>query len=285
MLDPELLATFVAVAETGTFTAAARRLGVSQPTVSNHVRSLENATGKRLIDRDTRNLALTDDGDALVGFAHTILDAQTVAENYFAGAAVVGRLRFGTVEDLAITQLPRILRRFRQLHPDVDLELTVDQSIPLTRKLRAGRLDLILIKWDPDEPTVGIRVGRDQLVWVGQETLGIPEGTPVPLVANRAPSITRQIAIRALEGAGLTWRITCSTRQVNGMLAAVRAGLGAAILPRSLLPTDLALVGDRLELPPLGDVDFTLIANPLTAPGPLDALSNAIRGEVLRAAR
>jgi len=73
MFDPELLATFVAVAETGSFTRAAERIGLSQPTVSQHVQRLEAAARRNLVDRDTRRLRLTDNGDAMLGFARTIL--------------------------------------------------------------------------------------------------------------------------------------------------------------------------------------------------------------------
>lgn len=285
MLDPKLLQTFVAVAESGSFTGAARRLGVSQPTVSHHINRLEGDTGRQLVDRDTRNLRLTEHGDVLVGQARTILAAHKTAEDYLSGTEVTGRLRFGTVEDLAITQLPRILQRFRQHNPEVDLELTVDQSIPLARRLRTGQLDLILVKGNPDEPEAGIPVGHDRFVWVGQDTTTWAAGSPVPLIANRAPSVSRRISVRALDEAGLPWRITCGTKQVNGTLAAVRAGLGVTIFPHSLVPPDLALVGERLGLPELSDVEFTLLTNPLAAKEPTDALIAAIRSEALRTPR
>jgi DNA-binding transcriptional LysR family regulator len=114
------------------------------------------------------------------------------------------------------------------------------------------------------------------MVWVGLEKTAIEPGQPIPLIAYQDPSLSRQLAIDALEAAGRTWRITCSTREVNGVLAAVRAGLGVAVFPRSLIPSDLVMLSNRLELPPLGGVDFTLLANPLAASGPVEALSSAI---------
>ncbi len=105
MLDPVLLRTFLAVAETRSFTAAGVRLGISQPTVSQHVRRLEGAVARTLVARDTRGVSLTDNGDAMAGFARTILAAHATADAYFSGAATRGRLRFGAADDLAITQL------------------------------------------------------------------------------------------------------------------------------------------------------------------------------------
>ncbi|MCX7522184.1 LysR substrate-binding domain-containing protein [Microbacterium sp. STN6] len=281
MFDPVLLRSFLALADTRSFTRAAAQLGISQPTVSQHVRRLEDAAGRLLVTRDTREVRLTDNGDAMAGFARTILAAHAEAESYFSGSAMKGRLRFGTADDLAITQLPRILRHFRQLHPQINLELTVGQSGPLQRRLKGGQLDLIFIKQGPS-PTEGTVVSRDILVWVGQEKTLIEDAAPVPLVAYQAPSMSRQTAIDALEGAGRTWKITCNTRDVNSTLAAVRAGLGIAVFPQTLIPDDLVKVTRRFGLPDLGEITFSLLANPSAPKEPIEALTAAIIRRDLR---
>jgi DNA-binding transcriptional LysR family regulator len=275
MFDPVLLRTFLAVADTRSFTRAAGRLGISQPTVSQHVRRLEEAAKRQLVARDTREVRLTDNGDAMAGFARTILAAHAEADRYFSGSAMRGRLRFGAADDLAITTLPRILRHFRQQHPQINLELTVDQSGPLHRRLKAGHLDLIFIKQNPGT-TEGTVVATDELVWMGQEKTVFDPDQPLPLIAYQGTSLSRQVAIDALEEAGRTWQITCNTREVNGVLAAVRAGIGVAVFPRSLIPTDLVKVTNRFGLPELGHVDFTLLSNPAAASEPIEALTTAI---------
>lgn len=283
MFDPVQLKTFLAVAETHSFTAAASQLGLSQPTVSQHIRKLEAAAGRGLIVRDTREVRLTDNGDAMAGFARTILAAQEQALSYFSGSAMRGRLRFGVADDLALTQLPRILRHFRQLYPQINLELTVSQSPPLLRRLRAGQLELIFIKYMTGTGE-GTLVQRDRLVWVGHSKTTLDDGAPVPLIAYQAPSLSRQMSIDALEQAGRTWRITCNTREINGVLAAARAGIGLAVFPQSLIPEDLVQVTNRFDLPALGDVDFTLHSNPLANQELVEALSSAILGRALRKA-
>ena len=275
MYDPALLRTFLAVAETRGFTRAEAQLGISQPTVSQHVRRLEEAADRILVLRDTREVELTDNGVAMAGFARTILAAHAAAENYFSGTAMQGRLRFGSADDLAITQLPRILRHFRQLHPQVKLELTVDQSGPLRRRLDAGHLDLVFVKTAPGS-TDGRLVRRDAMVWVAHENTVLEHDETVPLIAYRGPSVSRQIAIDALEAAGRTWRITCNTREVNGVLAAVRAGIGIAVFPRSLIPGDLVTVSDRFGLPELEDIEFRLLEGASAAREPVEALTTAI---------
>lgn len=275
MFDPVQLRTFLAVADTLSFTRAAERLQLSQPTVSQHIRKLEASAGRVLIARDTREVRMTDNGDAMAGFARSILASHEAAAAYFSGSAMRGRLRFGMADDLAITDLPRILRNFRQLYPQVNLELTVAQSKKLHRKLRAGQLDLVFVKWRAGGEE-GTTVRRDSFVWVGQEQTSIEPSEPVPLIVYPAPALSRQFAIDALEKAGRTWRITCTTQEVNGVLAAVRAGIGIAVLPQSLIPDDLMQVHSSFNLPVIGDVDFTLLSNPVANQELVSALSSAI---------
>ena len=275
MFDPVLLRTFVAVAETLSFTRAGELLDLSQPTVSQQIRKLEVAAGRQLVARDTRAVALTDNGDAMLGFARSILAAHDQAAAYFTGSAMRGRLRFGSADDLALTQLPQVLRDFRQLYPQINLELTVNQSGVLARRLQAGQLDLVYIKQETDQPD-GRIVRRERLVWVAHKSLQVEPDQPVPLIVYQAPSLSRTAAIRALEDAGRTWRITCNVREINGVLAALRAGIGVAVFPQSLIPADLVPVTAAFGLPTLGEVDFVLLDNPRAAREPVDALVSAI---------
>ena len=275
MFDPVLLKTFVAVAESLSFTKSAETLGLSQPTVSQHIRKLETAAGRLLVTRDTRDVRLTDNGDAMLGFARTILAALDDAQAYFTGSAMRGKLRFGSADDLALTQLPQILRDFRQLYPQINLELTVNQSAVLTRRLAAGQLDLVFVKQEPGASD-GRVVRRERLVWAAHKSLTLEPHSPVPLIVYQAPSITRAAALTALEAAGRRWRITCNTREVNGQVAATRAGIGVAVFPQTMVPLDLVDVTALFELPTLGELEFALLANPASAREPIDALISAI---------
>lgn len=277
MFDPVLLKTFATVAETLSFTHAAQLLGLSQPTVSQHIRKLELAAGRNLVTRDTRDVRLTDNGDALLGFARTILAAHDEAASYFTGSAMRGRLRFGSADDLALTQLPQVLRDFRQLYPQINLELTVSQSGALMRRLKAGQLDLVFVKQESGDP-LGRLVRRDRMVWVGHKSVTIDPDAPLPLIVYQAPSLSRTFAIRALEAVGRTWRITCNVKEVNGVLAAVRAGIGVAVFPQSLIPSDLVQLPSSMALPEVGDVDFALVENPAAPREPVEALASAIMG-------
>lgn len=278
MYDPELLRTFLAVAQSLNFTAAGLSRGISQPTVSQHVRRLEDVVGRPLLVRDTRSVSLTADGEALAGFAREILAAHDRAVSYFTGLRVSGRLRFGVTDDLALTPLPNILREFRALHPQINLELTVLQNDGLLRRIERGYLDVAFVKRDAGTPAAnqGQLVRRDQLVWVAAKGTRLRPDEPVPLVAYQTPSLSRSLSVQALEQSGRSKRITCTVRGVNGVLAAVRAGLGVAVLARTLVPADLVEVASAARLPKLPHVDLVLLTHARAPAEPARALTSAI---------
>lgn len=255
--EPTQLRTFLAVAQTLSFTQAARRLGLRQSTVSQHVRRLEEATGRPLFVRDTHGVELTEDGEAMLGFARAILEAHERAAAFFTGTRLRGRLRFGASEDFVTTRLPEILEAFRREHPEVDLELTVELSGTLQARLEAGRLDLILAKRRGDE-TGGELVWQDVLVWIGSPRLRLDPERPVPLIVFPPPGITRARALEALREQGRPWRIACTSTSLSANVAAARAGLGVMAHTRGLVPPGLVEVPGRAGLPELGAVDFVL---------------------------
>jgi DNA-binding transcriptional LysR family regulator len=283
MFDPTHLDSFLTVALTKNFTEAARRLGLQQSTVSQHVRKLEDAAGRRLFVRDTHSVSLTPDGEAMTGFAQTIMDAQQRARQYFAGSQLRGRLRFGTSEDFVGTGLPALLREFMRRHALVDLELKVGVSAALYDCLDDGELDLVLAKRRAGDDR-GQLVWRDRLAWVGAP--GARVDRPVPLVLFNAPSITRAGALEALERAGVAWRIACTSGSLSGLRAACLAGLGVTVHARGLMPEGLAEVPAHCGLPPIGDVEFVVLGARGGLRGPAAALAEAVvaNGDRLRQA-
>ncbi|MFF3935935.1 LysR substrate-binding domain-containing protein [Streptomyces phaeofaciens] len=277
MYEPSHLRTFLAVAQTLSFTQAARRLGLRQSTVSQHVRRLEDATGRTLFSRDTHSVELTEDGEAMLGFARRILEVHEQATAFFTGTRLRGRLRFGASEDFVLTRLPEILEGFRYDHPEVDLELTVELSGTLHEQLAAGKLDLVLAKRRPEDPH-GELVWHDELVWIGAERLRLDPERPVPLIVFPPPGITRALALEALERQGRAWRIVCTSGSLNGLIAAARAGLGVMAHSRGFVPPGLVRVPERAGLPELGQVDFVLVhgRRQAAAQGAADALATAI---------
>lgn len=260
MLDPVLLRTFLVVAQGNSFSETSRLLSLRQSTVSDHVRRLEQHLGRRLFVRDTHTVALTPEGEALIGYASQIMETAERAEQYLSGARRRGRLRFGATEDLITSYLPDVLRDFMREHPDTDLELTVALSTTLITRYDAGELDLVFCKRWPGEDR-GEVVQRDRIVWGGRPELVGPAlegGGPVPLVLYPPSSITRSMTIAALSEAGIDWRLACASTSLSGLVAAARAGLGLMVLAHSLLPGSLEEVRSE-RLPVLGELDFILL--------------------------
>ncbi|MBN8875115.1 MAG: LysR family transcriptional regulator [Rhodospirillales bacterium] len=275
MLDPTHLQSFLAVAQARNFTEAARRLGLQQSTVSQHVRKLEDAAGRRLFVRDTHSVALTPDGEAMTGFAQSILEANERARRWFAGSQLRGRLRFGTSEDFVATRLPELLRDFMREHSGVELELTVGVSAVLYDRLDAGELDLLLAKRRAGDER-GQIVWRDRLAWIGAAGTWIDPAQPLPLILYPAPSITRSSALEALEREGRAWRITCTSRSLSGLRAAALAGLGVTVHARGLIPDGLQEMPATMRLPDVGEVAFVVQGARQGLRGPAAALAQTI---------
>jgi DNA-binding transcriptional LysR family regulator len=281
MFDPVLLTTFVTVAKARSFTEAGRRLGLRQSTISQHVRRLEQAAARRLFVRDTHSVALTADGEAMLGLAQGILEANERARHYFAGSQLRGRLRFGASEDFVQSRLPEVLRDFTRIHRAVDLELTVGLSGGLLQALDTGELDLVLAKRRPGEDR-GRLVRREKLVWVGSDAALAEPDRPLPLILYPPPSISRAIALETLERAGRSWRIVCTSSSFSGLNAAALAGLGVTVQADGFAPAGLAPLPTLPALPELGQIEFVLAGPGRTLLGPADALATAILDNAYR---
>ncbi len=273
--DAAQLASFLTVVQTRSFTAAARRLGLRQSTVSQHIRRLEGTAGRRLLLRDTHSVTLTTDGEAMVGFARAILEANAQAGRYFAGAEVRGRLRFGASEDFVSTRLPEVLRDFTREHPAVDLELTVGLSGRLFERLDAGEIDLVLGKRLAGDER-GQVVWRERLVWVGRDAAAASPERPLPLILYPPPSVSRTAALDALVRAGRDWRLVCTSASLSGLCAAALAGLGVTVQTRSMVSAGLVELPTSAHLPELFEVEFVVVGAARRLHGPAAALAQAI---------
>ncbi len=272
-----LLRSFLAVADTLHFTAAARRRGVSQSTISQHVSRLERAVGRPLLQRSTKAAELTADGAAMVELARDILAAQDRALGYFDRTTLRGRLRFGVSEDLVLSRLPDILRTFRASHPLVDLELEVGLSSHLSDRLAAGRLDLVFAKRLAGDLR-GRTIWRERLQWLGGRDWRLEPDRPVPLVLFDGTSITRKAAIDALNQHRRAWHVAVSSPSLSALSAAVRAGFGVTAQSSLLASDELVVLPEREALPPLPEIEFIVLARHDPPAGPALALLEAIRG-------
>lgn len=258
-LHPDLLQALVAVADAGSFTGAGRALGLRQSTISQRIRRLEDATGRRLVDRDTHRLAMTPAGEALLDHARRVLEAQDRLQRHLRGVTLRGRLRFGASEDFVLSALPDVLALFARRYPEVDMELTAGLSETLYDAFDAGALDIILAKRRAHDRR-GTTAWREQIAWVGRPDLRLDPHAALPLLLYPPPSVTRAHAIAVLDRARRAWRIAFTSASLSGLSAAARAGIG--VMPHSarLIPPGLSVIAPSAHLPPLPEMEFAILS-------------------------
>ena|SRR5688572_6755088 len=176
------LRTFERIVRLGTFHAAARQLGLSQPSVSQRIRELESALDTELFLRRGPNIALTADGHALVDYADRLLAGTTeMIERFRTHDPLKGRLRLGLNESFALICLPDLLGRLEQRYPAIRTSVFVGDTGTVSGMLDAQELDIAIVS----EPRVGPHVEREpigvnRLGWFAGTEFDVPRGVVTP---------------------------------------------------------------------------------------------------------
>jgi DNA-binding transcriptional LysR family regulator len=259
MLDPVLLRTFVAVADCQNFTRAAERLNLTQSTVSQQVRRLEQNLGCPLLDRDQRRVVATTEGERLLAYARRILALHAEASDVLSNQQSDGVLRLGVPEDFAAERLMPLLSRFGQDHPGVRLEVTSGLGPELLRGYRRGDFDLLLVKQmgHSDDCLVS---WPEPLCWVDSRGNPAFARDPLPLVAFPVGGLYRQEMLQHLEAGGWRWRIGYSSASLASVCSAVAAGLGISLLPVRVVTAEHRVLGADSGLPDIQGVRLALYA-------------------------
>ncbi|UTY57196.1 LysR family transcriptional regulator [Massilia sp. erpn] len=259
-LDPALLRTFVAVHETGSFTRAAERLHLTQSAVSHQIRRLEEQLGRPLLQRTTRSLTPTEDGEDLLPYAQQILLALDALGQRFRPSPISGEVRFGAPENFVGDRLPSLLCQFARAFPSVRLDVRVNMQLDLRALVREGELDLAVIM-TPGDCEEGRRIRQTQLVWVAAESFDLPKGSPVPLAFFPSPCINRRVGISALDEIGVQWQTVFTSPSQQGISAAILSGLAVSVLPREDVEEGMRIVDGCYGLPALPKASFALICS------------------------
>ena len=279
MLDPLLLRTFVTITEAKSFSEAGRQLSLSQSSVSEHVKKLEQLAGRQLLLRDTHSHALTEDGQAMLEFARSILETNARATRHFSQSVRRRRFRLGASEDLAIGWLGEAVKGFMQTHPEVDLDFTIALSRALIEQFDGGELDLVVCKRWP-EGDRGELIFKDRVVWTAATGATVFRNDQAQLVLYPPPSITRFMALTALERAGAPWRIACTSADLSGLTMATGIGLGMMAHSSTLIPPGLQACDPDPRLPEIGAIEFVMLEKKSSDPGLRSEMSRAIRARV-----
>ena len=259
--DPTLLRTFVAVADTGSFTRAAQRQHLTQSAVSHQIRRLEEQVGRRLLSRTTRSLTVTEDGEELLRHAQRILHSFDALAQRFRPSPLSGTVRFGAPENFMGDRLPRLLSRFARDFPAVRLDASISANLDLPALIRTGDLDLAVVisLRDPDNPSTGTVLRKTRLVWVAAETFEPPRNAPLPFAFYPPPCVHRQVGVRALDQARIDSHIVFTSHSKEGIHAAVLAGLAVTAIACDDIEAGMRIIDGDYGLPPLPDIDFALV--------------------------
>lgn len=255
-LSLSTLRTFVTIVDEGGFTHAAQALGLTQPTVSQQLRKLEQTLGRPVLDRGRRKLDLTPAGQTLIEYARRILMLNDEAIAKITSPNIAGALRLGLPHEFTISILPQLVGAFSQSHPNVVIEVECELSKTLLANL--NDYDFVIALHDHSEDRSGIRLRKEPLSWVSALDYRPPnELEDLHVVAAPDPCIYRDTLQRSLQAAGRDWSLRLSSSSYGAVCAAVSTGMGITVLARSVVPENLRIM-EGSDLPNLPDIDLRL---------------------------
>jgi len=254
-LELDLLRSFAAVADTGSFTAAANLVARTQSAVSMQIKRLEDVLGRRVFERSSRSLELTTDGAMLLDYARRMLELNDESLRRIARPPVTGRARLGVTEYFVPNEVPRILARFAAAHPGVQLDVRMGLSRDLRVELDAGRLDAAIVRLDANSKAGSI--WKEPQHWVAAEGFEIGKGA-VPLVVLPPGCVLREFAMEAFKRQKREWRLAYTGSSMTSVQAAVLAGLGVAIISESTVVPGMRILRGR-GWPDPGALEFAVL--------------------------
>lgn len=247
----DALRSFVAICETGSFRRAAERVHKSPSAVSLQIGKLEALLGVRLLDRDARHVALTDQGGTLLGQARRLLGLNDETLAQYQQSPLVGRLCLSAPHDLGVTLVPGLLQRLAEVHPGVRVDVRLGTSEAVLKGIVDGAVNLALFNDVGASEIPAQDLFSEPLQWLVLKGGRAVQQNPLPLAVAELGCAWRGAALDALQTAGRTYRVAYSSDTSMGQVAAIRADLAVAALPQSLANRDLVKAPSHCGLPQL----------------------------------
>lgn len=259
-LDSDALAALIAIADFGSFTAAAEYLGKTQAAVSMTVARLEDRLGKKLFERGHRRITPTMTGECLIGYARRIQSIEAEALEAVADRVTESRVRLGMPDDFMTLFGEALLHRFSPQNRALYIDLTCDFSRKLRVMMESGELDLAIVTQGPDDaPDAAFRYERQ--VWCTGPN-GTPEQEDVLRLAMFSDCCSARPRIFAtLDRAGRAWRLAHTSSHVSGIYLAVASGNMLTVLPETAVPPGWRRLGVEDGLPLLPAIPLVLLIN------------------------
>lgn len=275
LLDVDQLRTFIAIAETGSFTKAAEVVNKTQSAVSMQMKRLEERLERAIFLRDGRASKLTEDGQRLLDYARRIvkLNVETLAA--FSDAQLSGRVRLGVPDDYADRYLPEIMARFSRAYPGVELTVICEPSVDLLDRIDANQIDLAIVT-NCESKRASETFRRERLLWVTSNRHPTHTEQPVPLALGRPSCSWRRAAVDKLEAVGRPYRVLYSSSNAGAVAAAVLSGLAVSVLAESGLRPGMRVLTAADGFPELPACHVGLVRNAHESSALADALAEHI---------
>ncbi|KZX74612.1 LysR family transcriptional regulator, partial [Alcanivorax sp. HI0011] len=261
MIDTPTLSAFMAVAETGSFSAAAERLYITQPAISKRIALLEQQLGARLFDRVGRQIQLTEAGRSLLPRARQVLmDVEDMARAiHDLSGSVTGKLRIGTSHHIGLHRLPPVLRQFSRDYPKVELDIHFIDSEEAWEGVLHGELEMgvVTLPPQPDDRLQSDVIWRDPLVFMCApehplakvENITLETLTGYSAILPSPVTFTRGIVERLFDEHNLKLNIAMSTNYLETIHMMVSIGLGWSVLPATMVDGSVVELAVDVPLP------------------------------------
>ena len=263
--DLEQLRTLAAVIDAGSLTAAAPRVFLSQSSVSEQIRKLEERAGQSLLTRSKAGVLPTEAGTRLLTYARRILALSDEAFRDLHGESLHGELRLAVTDYFRPGDLTRLLGRLGQSYPKVRLNVSILKSDALRLAYANGEFDVGLamnITGATAAAEQGAKasvIRRESLVWLGAAGMRLARGEPVRLLALPDTCSLHQYTVALLRRRRVPYVLAHVASGVAGLQSALAAGLGVACLNESALCDGVVRLAAPHGLPALPRVAFQFL--------------------------
>ncbi len=276
LLDLDVLRTFVAIAETGSFTLAAGAVFRTPSAVSMQIKKLEDILGASVFLRDARSVTLTQEGEMLMGYARRMLALNREAVSKFIVPDIAGVVRLGSPDDYGERILPIVLKRFAKTHPAIAVDVIIDMTANLRRRMAERQLDITLRTARNNMPSDAEVLLTEPIVWGGAKGGCAHLRDPLPVSLWEEGCVWRADALDALGRAGRNYRVAYMSAHTAGQRAAILSDLAIAPLPKSFIGEEIVALGPDEGLPLLSNYNLAMIVAP-DASAPVQAAADHIR--------
>ncbi len=243
------LEIFSAVCDTNNITAAAERLRISQPSVSQVIANIEQDFGVRLFERFSKKLYITESGRLLQDYARHILFSFYEMEERLRGSGVTHRIRIGASVTVGACLLSAITKNFAGLQPEIQIKAVVDNTSVIENQICANDLDLGLVEGNIHHPNiVATPFMDDQLVLVcgkshplySKPIIGKKGLSNLAFIVREEGSGTRELFVSVMNSHGIPWEVTWVCNNAEGIKNAVIAGIGVTVISQMLVSKEIA---------------------------------------------